>query len=378
MTLGKAVFRDSRRRRVLQEEARRAGECAPLPATEGSRYTDAANVENHPQITQYIPRKYRSYVLGLGLTAVGIGAIESLHLGSDELARAIQSGPIVAFDLAAGGGLAAWFAALMLTGLAVVAWMVYSLRRHRVDDYKGRYRLWLWIVGAALLASVDSVASLHQPWSRLWAGITGWPVVGGAIWWLVPVGVFVAWAAVRLAAETAECRGACTLVLVSVVAYAAALAASSGMLPARVAYLEVVILSSALLLGHAVMLAATTLYARYLVLDVQGLITRSAATLREGSPSALPAGGAPKATYGRVKTTEGTSPATLPLAPQRRGERDKLSRREAGAASARGPVDSWIDGSEPHDVTDDDNSPVSSKLSKADRKRLRKQHRQCA
>src|SRR5688572_32698211 len=129
MALGQAIFRSQRRRRVLQDEAKRGGQCAPPPVQEGARYTDAAGVENHPQITQFIPRRYRTYVFGLVLAAAAIALIESLHVWAGVMAQSIGGGPLAAFDLAAGGGLASWFAAIVLVVVAAVAWMVYTLRR---------------------------------------------------------------------------------------------------------------------------------------------------------------------------------------------------------------------------------------------------------
>ena len=55
--------------------------------------------------------------------------------------------PVAALDLAAKGSLGCWFSSLLLLAAAAVAILVYAVRRHRTDDYQGRYRIWLWAAG---------------------------------------------------------------------------------------------------------------------------------------------------------------------------------------------------------------------------------------
>lgn len=368
MALGQADFRDNRRRRVLQEEARRSGQCAPPPVQEGARYTDAAGVENHPQITQFIPRRYRTYVLGLFLAAAAIGLVGSLHWWAAAMARALGNGPIAAIDLAAGGGLACWFASIVLVGVAAVAWMIYTLRRHRVDDYKARYRLWMWTAAAALVASADSVARLHEPWSDLWVSVTGWSAASPAVWWLAPLGLVGAWLAVRLVMETAECRGACSLVVVGIAAYGLATAAALGALSSAVGRFEPIIVASALLAGHVLALTACTLYARYVVLDVQGLIVHPAKPSPEGEQRPSDRAASARSDHQPDHGNQKPRPATLPIDTHMQRQRSDLSGRDARE---------WTDGSEPDDGSEDNRRP-HRKLSKAERKRLRKQRRKCA
>src|SRR5205823_14278964 len=55
-----------------------------------------------------------------------------------------KDGRIAAFDLDGEGSLGAGFSAALLALSGVTAVLIYTLRRHRLDDYRGRYRLWLW------------------------------------------------------------------------------------------------------------------------------------------------------------------------------------------------------------------------------------------
>ena len=68
-------------------------------------------------------------------------------------------------------------------------------------------------------------------------------------------------------------------------------------------------------------------------------------------------------------TTGKTSRPTLPIDAHTRQNR---------AGRADEDDDAWVDGSEPDDDAYDEDAHSRPKLSKADRKRLRKQRRQCA
>src|SRR5882672_4650847 len=75
--------RSDRRRRVLKEEVRSAsGSRATLHADMGDdapRYSDAAGVENHPQVTDFVPRRYSTIAL-LGIFGVAATAVTAaLH-----------------------------------------------------------------------------------------------------------------------------------------------------------------------------------------------------------------------------------------------------------------------------------------------------------
>ena len=70
-----------RRRRVLKDEVLAASNnhsamraAADASADDAPRYSDAAGVENHPQVTDFIPRRYRTIavlvLIGVGTTTV--------------------------------------------------------------------------------------------------------------------------------------------------------------------------------------------------------------------------------------------------------------------------------------------------------------------
>ena len=139
-----------RRRRVLKDEVLSASSnYANLRtsdddfADDAPRYSDAAGVENHPQVTDFIPRRYTSIAMLVGVGAVSTAVLAAALLrGADRSPRrGIRSGE--AFDLSSTGSIASWIAAVVTLLASAACMLTYSIRRHRIDDFRGRYRVWL-------------------------------------------------------------------------------------------------------------------------------------------------------------------------------------------------------------------------------------------
>src|SRR3954466_10900262 len=110
--------RNDRRRRVLKEEVRSAsGSRATLRAAvedDAPRYSDAAGVENHPQVTDFVPRRYSTIAL-LGLFGAAATAVTAaLHYFALPIAVSRGMNSSAAFDLTARGNVTEWLAAVVL------------------------------------------------------------------------------------------------------------------------------------------------------------------------------------------------------------------------------------------------------------------------
>src|SRR5436853_2973049 len=123
--------RHDRRRRVLKDDllsgsvARTAHRVAPASdAEDAPRYSDAAGVENHPQVTDFVPRRYGTIAMlvffGAVLTAVSAAA----HYFVLPILTA-EDMYTPAFDLAAQGSLASWLAAVILFVASAFCVMTY-------------------------------------------------------------------------------------------------------------------------------------------------------------------------------------------------------------------------------------------------------------
>jgi hypothetical protein len=90
----------------------------------------------------------------------------------------------IALDVGHPRSIAAWLCSqlwLLCLGATV---LTFQLRRHKLDDYNGEYRLWFWLVLTCLIASVDATTSITSlfalaldPWAQTRLGWSGPAVV---------------------------------------------------------------------------------------------------------------------------------------------------------------------------------------------------------
>lgn len=96
--------------------------------------------------------------------------------------RALPIGQL--FHLRSSHSIAMWLTGQLWMFTALAAWMIYQLRKHKLDDYRAKYRIWIALAIAAMFSSFDaSTSSLYlfgtsiNDWSRREIGYGGWPLV---------------------------------------------------------------------------------------------------------------------------------------------------------------------------------------------------------
>src|SRR3954452_10147864 len=106
--------RHDRRRRVLKDDllsgsaARTAHRVAPASdAEDAPRYSDAAGVENHPQVTDFVPRRYGTIAMLIFFGAVLTAASAAAHYFMLPI-LASQGMDTAVFDLGARGRVGLW------------------------------------------------------------------------------------------------------------------------------------------------------------------------------------------------------------------------------------------------------------------------------
>lgn len=373
------MARGGRRRRVLNEELLSGVALSVAVADPGEagdddapRYGEQANVENHPLVSDFIPRRRRVVVAAVSAGVAAAAAAESVVHFAEPIAAALPG--VAASELvervAVGG--AAWASAVVLLAAALAARLNFSLRRRRIDDYHGRYRIWRWVAWACVAASLDAVAGVHHLASAAVRGATGWSLTaGGAEWWLAPVALIGGWLFARLALELVESRAALVTMIAASTCYATAAAGALGWTPAALGSWADAIPRALPLVGHTLALAGLLAFARYVVLDVQGLVDHSPRP-RTGRRSDLPAE-APAEPPATTAIAARLINATVPLAPA--APAAPAASAPIPAAVAKAPAvlhSSWDDAD---DESEEEDGPVTRKLSKAEKRRLRKQGR---
>ena len=250
------------------------------------------------------------------------------------------------FDPRLMTSLAGWLAQIDLLLAAGVALIVRVMRRHRRDDYQGRYRAWGWMAGLFLFTACAGMVPLGPLFGAVVADLSG--VVlgpGGGGWWVVLAGISYAavtlWAVLPLYERGAT---ACWLLLA---ATGWATAAACGWLWADS--------DLAAIAGHAAWSAAAACSAvamlaaaRSVLREVKGLARRKAPKTGAGKASAATRPDAQMADDGEFGQ-EGIAFDDQPA------EADSADADDTGETT-------FVDGSEPD----------MRHLSKAERKRLKK------
>ncbi|GAA5508285.1 hypothetical protein Rcae01_03751 [Novipirellula caenicola] len=109
-----------------------------------------------------------------------------------------------------------WVICVLLAGSAGASLLIYQVRRYRVDDYTGQYRLWRLVLIAMFIASINSLVSLVD-----WAGALLDLAIGervalsGSDWLSIVITIGGAVLALRLTAEVRRSRWALTTMIVA-------------------------------------------------------------------------------------------------------------------------------------------------------------------
>jgi hypothetical protein len=173
------------------------------------------------------------------------------------------------------------------------------------------------------------------------------------------------WIGVRSMVDIRESRLATSLFVTSICSYIVAGATTLGAITISDVRVGSTISGATLLMGHWLAFAAVVSYARFVVLDAQGLVAahpRIKGKRKSQKPTSQKTGDA--------QSTATVSPSALSAA-------DFARRKQQLAQSAKSPASAgqWVDGSRPERdlyVDGDDESDDDRKLSKSERKRLRK------
>jgi len=263
--------RDERRRRLFAEEAPRTrarrggpGSSDGDPPDPVPRYSKEA-MQQQPRLTDLLPRSLWVHGLLALFGASAIAALISLH------DFAASSSPAV--DLAGRGSLGDWFVSTALLTAAGLCVIVYSVRRHRSDDYQGRYHIWLWAALGWVLISVDATADLRLWFQQTMVQLTGTDVVGdGTVWWAVPAACLLGAIGSRLLIDMLSDRLSTTLLVSAGGCLALAAAGNIDAIRPTDASQAAMLHGGAWLTGAWLLATSIALHARYVILDAEGLI----------------------------------------------------------------------------------------------------------
>lgn len=193
--------RMDRRRRMLRDNAnsegsqesgnrRRRGNPKQADEDDGPRrgagYSHEVRRACGQRLVQLIPVRKRSFLLAIFASLlVPAGLLVSHYMIYVSGSLPWYGHPLaVSLDASHPSSIAAWFSShiwLLCLGATI---LTFQLRRHKLDDYDGEYRLWFWLVATCLLASIDATTRITDlfglaldRWSQINLGWSGPAVV---------------------------------------------------------------------------------------------------------------------------------------------------------------------------------------------------------
>jgi len=351
MSLSSNQRRDQRRRLVVSWK-RSAGQ-ADAPASDSPRASAAYDPDA-------LPEKQRGPAVllptGLGGLSLAIAAV-LVPLGG--IVAAACSGPFFGRDLFVGGGrfartvaaagavfdplgiasLQIWLAQTLLVAAAGVALIVRLMRRHRRDDFNGRFRAWGWMAFVLVATACDGVVPVGRLVAAVFSDATGIVLGPNGIGWWVAISSLVVVAVSLWAVLPLHERLATSIWVSLAVAAWGASAAATCLAAGRDRIVAVGI--AAWLFGAAFAFAAMLAAARSVIREVRGQC--GVAKPKAAKPA--------------------KADAAKPAAPTMEDDDVDSSAFDREAATGDDSETEYTDGSEQEE---------QRHLSKAERKRLRK------
>jgi hypothetical protein len=399
---------DERRRRVLRDELAQPAqtETADAAPTGGGSakgpvraYGAEVLSERQPRVIDFLPVRPLWVAVSILLALTAVAGVVCIHIHArtvDLGGNATEGGArnategvpysafLAALDASQRGSLAAWLASIVLAGGAAASLVTFGMRLHRVDDYRGRYRVWLWAAAAFVLASLDAATGIHDAIGLGLATLAGQTTTGGslaaaaAISWLALYGLVFGTLAIRLAIEVW-----CSLPAVAALAVAGLLYLLAGlgvleMLPTREPLVDSVVQTLLTLVAHVTLVWAVALYARHVYLDATGRLkvhidpdkkrgvkkprTRLKVVKPDKDDASEPAG--PAAGAAAQKQSSGSG--------LKFGAAAGSNQPKAGAAIGKAAASSADYEDEDEDDENEHESYGGERLSRAERRRLKK------
>jgi hypothetical protein len=249
---------DQRRRRVLLDESRES--TSVYTPTKGRkrkrRYAEHALTDAQPRVTDALPQSWRRVVVLLALLAMTDGLVALCAYFRPVWQAATPEVPLAVLKDVEYGSLGRLLLAMQLMGAAGLSLLIFSVRRHRLDDLRGTYQCWLWAATIGVVASLFTVCELRPLLEAGIRAIPGLPSISANWLWPLILAAVMLPVVLRLVIEMRRVRVAqVALVLAAMCCFIAegtarfeSLAQYGGMISAAALLLAGWFLLSALLL----------------------------------------------------------------------------------------------------------------------------------
>lgn len=247
-------------------------EARPKAPRRGRSYPEDALAGRQMRVTDLLPSRAWVVLALCALVLLSAVGIHFGHLQRDRL-QGVFGEPAYIFDVSSPGSLGQGLCVALMTGAAVTSILIYSLRRHKIDDYRGAYGIWLWVT---LLLTVLSIAEYTGASGLLESLAARYAPVGLlaslplAIHSAIALGALLFLA--RLGAEMQQCRLALAVMGLLLGAVGLVVALEAGWRPQGIDWPEELLAFHARLASRGLLFLMLLVYGRFTRLDALGAI----------------------------------------------------------------------------------------------------------
>jgi hypothetical protein len=247
-----------------------------------NRYRESALQSMHASLTDFLPLRRFSLLVWFLTGLIPMVGLVALNDQQSVWSKMLGKSYLHSFDFTASGNLANWLSSIVLASAAVVMWGIYSVRKHRRDDYRARFMVWRWAIAAAVFLSMDATAGLHNAWQGCCQYLFETPLSGdGSIWW---VGTWSLVFGILLARLMLEMRRSWLSIAGAIVAgcsYFTSALIHLDLAPQLADRFGQTVQTITVLFGHHCVLFTVVSYARHVVLEAMGKIDAPAKLNRQ-------------------------------------------------------------------------------------------------
>ena len=343
---------DARRRRLVvdpSQSASQAGEdgtAAPSSKKSSGKkkdvraYSYGADRRNVNKTTDLFPKRVVSYLFAVFVLLACLGLINYGAIEANQWRAQIGDAGVSSLAISGHGSIASWFNSFLLILCSLASLQIFALRKHRCDDYLGTYRLWVWMAGALLFASLCCIVNLGSIAAYVIESLA--PASFSQKPWLAPT-IVISLLTILVARAVYEVRlsqGSMAWMGLAWAGYTAAILLQ--LQPVR----ESVLLEFGpeMVAGNCVLFATTALlmahltYVRFIFLRAHGLIKLKAKKKKVAKPKAKVKAKAKsqpkesKQTKSKSKSTKSTSKSTPKTSSKSKSKTDSEPREKKVAA----------------------------------------------
>lgn len=207
---------------------------AILSGIETPNYSQDVRKTCQLRVVQWIPLRSTSVSILIGTGwAIWCGLL-LCHYFFHSNANSVGRSPVPflqLLDLRSPHSIANWMTCQLWFLTAFASWLVYSIRKHRLDDFSATYRVWFVMIGLSIFSCFDTATSAMyllgqsiDPWTRREIGYGGWPLI------LAAYASIAALVGLRLSTEIRISRAALGLWFGGLLAWASAALLGTGLL----------------------------------------------------------------------------------------------------------------------------------------------------